>query len=113
MERKKRGERERRGSERERERDEESMREREGEREGDWVRERERLKERERERDEESMRIGKERKRAKRDRNSNILGVVRKYPIGRNWERKGSAMNVNISVGSCYLYLKSPHIRKN
>ena len=29
---------------------------------------------RERERDEESMRIGKERKRAKRDRNSNIFG---------------------------------------
>ena len=30
----------------------------------------------ERERDEESMRIGKERKRAKRYRNSNIFGVL-------------------------------------
>ena len=55
------------------------------------MRERGRLKKREierraseRERDEESMRIGKERKRAKRDRNSDIFGVVRK------WERKGS-----------------------
>ena len=28
------------------------------------------------------MRIGKERKRAKKDRNSNIHGVVRKYLIG-------------------------------
>ena len=77
-----------------RERDEESMREidRWG---SEWVRERERERERERrgsERDEESMRIGKERKRAKRDRSSHIFGVLKKYLIalGRKWERKGS-----------------------
>ena len=56
------------------------------------MRERGRLKERkrvrERERDEESMRIGKERKRAKRDRNSNIFGVVRNSTIGKEMRKK-------------------------
>ena len=42
-----------------------------------------------RERDEESMRIGMERKRAKRDRNSDIFGVVRKYLIGEETGKKG------------------------
>ena len=63
------------------------------------MRERWRLKEREREREggvrqrgyEESMRIGKERKRAKRDRNSKIFGVVRKYRIGEEMGKKGSS----------------------
>ena len=41
-----------------------------------------------RERDEESMRIGKERKRAKRDRNSDNFGVVRKYLIGKEMGKK-------------------------
>ena len=54
----------------------------------EWVREKGRLKKRER--DEESMRIRKERKRDKRDRNSNIFGIVRKISLGRKWERKGS-----------------------
>ena len=36
------------------------------------------------------MRIGKERKSARRDRNSNIFGVVRKYLIGEEMEKKGS-----------------------
>ena len=35
------------------------------------------------------MRIGKERKRARRDRNSDIFGVVRKYLIGKEMEKKG------------------------
>ena len=35
------------------------------------------------------MRIGKERKRAKRDRNSNIFGVERKYLIGEEMGKKG------------------------
>ena len=47
------------------------------------------MPEKERERDEESMRRGKERKRAKRDRNSNIFGVVRKYLIGEEMGKKG------------------------
>ena len=49
----------------------------------------ERERERERERDEESMRIGKERKRAKRDRNYNIFGVVKKYLIWEGLGKKG------------------------
>ena len=36
------------------------------------------------------MRRGKERKRAKKERNSNIFGVVKKYLIREEWERKGS-----------------------
>ena len=36
------------------------------------------------------MRIGKERKRAKRDRNCNIFGVVRKYIIREEIGKKGS-----------------------
>ena len=35
------------------------------------------------------MGIGKERKRAKRDRESNIFGVVRKYLIGEEMGKKG------------------------
>ena len=35
------------------------------------------------------MRIGKERKRAKRDRSSNIFWVVRKYLIGEEIGNKG------------------------
>ena len=46
---------------------------------------------RERERDEESMRIGKERKTAKRERNSSIFEVVRKYLNGEEKrEKQGS-----------------------
>ena len=44
---------------------------------------------REKWRDEECMRIGKERIIAKRDRNSNIFGVVRKYLIGEEMGKKG------------------------
>ena len=36
------------------------------------------------------MRIVKERKRAKRNRNSNIFGVVRKYLIGEEMGKKGA-----------------------
>ena len=43
------------------------------------------------ERERESMRIGKEKKRAKRDRNSNIFGVLRKYLI---WEEMGKKRGV-------------------
>ena len=46
------------------------------------------VKEREGEKDEESMRIGKERKTAKRDRTSNIFGDVRKYLIGEEMGKK-------------------------
>ena len=42
-----------------------------------------------RERGKESMRIGKERKKAKRDRNSNMFGVVRKYFNGEEMGKKG------------------------
>ena len=35
------------------------------------------------------MRIGKERKRAKRDRNSNIFGVAKKFLIGEKMGKKG------------------------
>ena len=42
-----------------------------------------------RERDKESMWRGKERNRAKRDRNSNIIGVVKKYFIGEEMGKKG------------------------
>ena len=54
---------------------------------GERKRETERLKEKER--DEDSMKRGKERKRAKRDRNTYIFGVVRKYLIGEEMEKKG------------------------
>ena len=64
--------------------------ERKGGKEGEREREREKKRKGEvRERDEESMRIGKERKRAKRDRNSTIFGVVRKYLIGEEMGKKG------------------------
>ena len=39
------------------------------------------------------MRIGKERKRAKKERNSNISGVVRKYLIGEEMGKKGVPEN--------------------
>ena len=35
------------------------------------------------------MRIGKERKRARRDRNANIFGVVKKYLIGEEMGKNG------------------------
>ena len=35
------------------------------------------------------MRIGKEKKRAKRDRNSDIFGVVRKYLVGELMGKEG------------------------
>ena len=37
--------------------------------------------------------IGKERERAKRDRNSNIFGVVRKYLIGQEMGKKRGPRN--------------------
>ena len=53
------------------------------------------------------MRIGKEMKRAKRDRNSNIFGVVRKYPIGEEMRKKGV-----IKVQNPYFISKTRLIRK-
>ena len=43
----------------------------------------------ERERDKESMRRGKDRKRAKMERNSNIFGVEKKHLIGEEMGKKG------------------------
>ena len=58
-------------------------------RETERERERERKRERERERRGEFVRMGKERKRAKRNRNSNIFKVVRKYRGGNSNKKRG------------------------
>ena len=79
-----------------------------GERKRETVKERERERGgNEREKDEESMRIGKERNRAKRDRNSNIFGVVRKYLIREEMGKKGV-----IKVQNPYFILINRLIRK-
>ena len=54
------------------------------------------------------MRIGKERKRAKRDRNSNIFGVIRKYLIGEEIGKKGV-----IKVQNPYFVSINRLIRRN